>query len=211
MNNLNLEVKKIWDHKHQINDGGYLSGCLYDETIDFLKVRNYIKPDAYVLEIGVGLGYVTKGLHENKTNVSCLEISDVGAKRVEQYCEKTYMVDDLNKLPSDYFDVIICHNVIQHIPTDLLIEELRHCIRSLKIGGVFALEFVSNDMIEDMGTNPSLDDIENGRCCRTPEYLEKLISGVGGNCELVVDNKCNIGIVKGCHVFHVRRIEQKES
>ena len=182
-----------------------LSGCQYDETIDFLKVRDRIKPNINVLEVGVGLGYVTKGLYDNKTNVSCLEISDIGAERVKSYCEKVYTVNNLEKLPTDYFDVIICNNVIQHVPTDILVEELKEVMRSLKTGGVFAIEFVSNDVIEDTGISPSLGVVKNGGCCRTPKYLEKLLEKFGGKCELVFTNVVDFDIVKGHHVFHVKK------
>ena len=202
---MDINIKKFWDECHNKNIIDSLSGCGYDETIDFLKLRDYIIPGNNVLEVGPGLGYVTRGLYDHRLNISCLDISKPALIRVEKYCEKTYTISDLDKLPSNYFDIIICNNVIQHVPTDLLIEELRHCIRSLKVSGVFAVEFVSNDIIEDMGINPSLNDIKGGSLCRTPRYLEKLIEKVGGNCELVVDNKCNINVVKGCHVFHVKK------
>ena len=205
MNNLDIAVESFWDGCHDKNIVESLSGCQYDETINFLKILDCIKPGANVLEIGVGLGYVTKGLYENKTNVSCLEVSDVGAERVKNYCEKTYTIDDLEKLPTDYFDVIICNNVVQHVPTDLLIEELKHCICSLKIGGIFAIEFVSNDVVEDMGISPSLDVVKNGGCCRTPKYLEKLIEKIGGKCELVFTKSVDFGVVQGHHVFHVTK------
>jgi len=184
-----------------------LSGCGYDETVDFLKVRKWVVRGNHVLEIGVGLGYVTKGLHKNGLIVSGLDISSVALERVRNYCEQIFTVDELEKMPSNYFDLIICHNVVQHVPTDLLIEELKHCIRSLKLNGVFAIEFVSTDTVEDTW-NAQYKYSGSGlpSFCRAPNYMNKLINECGGICELVVDNKCSIGDVKGCHVCHVRRI-----
>ena len=187
-------VERFWDDCHNRNIVASLSGCKYDETIDFLKIRDYISPGVVVLEIGVGLGYVTKGLYDNKTKVSCLEISNVGAERVKDYCEEVYLISDLEKLPSNYFDVVICNSVVQHVKTALLIEEFKYVIRSLKVGGVFDVEFVSNDVVEDMGINPNLDTIKGGGCCRTPNYLESLIKTVGGVCTLVFDKKVDISI-----------------
>jgi len=204
---LNPDVELFWDDCHNKNIVISLSGCGYDETIDFLKVRDYIISDNHVLEIGVGLGYVIRGLYENKLIVSGLDISKIALERVKNYCEATYLISELEKLPSDYFDLIICNNVIQHVATDLLIEELNHSIRSLKVGGIFAVEFVSNDVVEDMGSNPSLDTVKGGGCCRTPSYLESLIKAAGGVCTLVFDKKVDISIVKGHHVFHVKKIK----
>lgn len=201
MNNLDIEI--FWDNCHDKNIVESLSGCQYDETIDFLKLRSYIKPGINVLEMGVGLGYVTKGLYEDGMKVTALDISTIALERVNNYCEDIYLTGDLDKLQSDYFDIIICNNVIQHIPTDILIVELKEIIRSLKTGGVFAVEFVSNNMVEDTGINPSLGVIKNGGCCRTPKYLEKLIEKIGGKCELVFTRPVDFDVVQGHHVFHV--------
>lgn len=205
MSNLNKDIELFWDDCHDKNIVDSLSGCQYDETIDFLKIRSRIKPGINVLEIGVGLGYVTKALFENNMKVTALDISDVSLERVSNYCEHVYNVKDIHNLPSDYFDIIICNNVVQHIPTDILIAELKDIIRSLKTGGLFAVEFVSNDVVEDMGINPSLLVVKNGGCCRTPKYLEKLIEKIDAKCKLVFDKKVDIGIVKGHHVFHVKK------
>jgi ubiquinone/menaquinone biosynthesis C-methylase UbiE len=206
MSNLNKDIELFWDDCHDKNIMDSLSGCQYDETIDFLKIRSRIKSGINVLEIGVGLGYVTKGLFENNMKVTALDISDVSLERVSNYCEDVYNVKDVHSLPSDYFDIIICNNVIQHVPTDILVEELKEIMRSLKIDGMFAIEFVSNDVIEDTGVNPSLDVVKNGGCCRAPKYLEKLIRKIGGKCELVFTNDVDFGVVKGHHVFHVTKL-----
>jgi 2-polyprenyl-3-methyl-5-hydroxy-6-metoxy-1,4-benzoquinol methylase len=198
-------IKEFWDNCHKEGLLASLSGSKYDETIKALKLEEYMKPFSNVLEVGPGLGYVTKELYERGLNVSCLDISKLAFTKIEKYCEKIYTISDLEELPLDYFDVILCVNVIQHIPTDLLKEELRYCVRSLKVDGVFALEFVSNTEEEDMGINASMATITKGWCCRTPRYLDKLIKDIGGTCELVYDVKCDNGVVTGCHVFHVRK------
>jgi ubiquinone/menaquinone biosynthesis C-methylase UbiE len=200
------EIESFWKFKHEIDDKPALSGCFYDETVDFLNLNAYINPGAAVLEVGVGLGYVTKGLYEAGMKVSALDITDVALERVKDYCENIYNVINMDELPSNYFDVIICNNVVQHVPTNDLINELRELMRCLKINGVFAVEFVSNDVEEDMGINPTISEIQNGGLCRTPEYLENIFKKLGGFCCLEFDKKVDIGIVKGHHVFHVRRI-----
>lgn len=211
MNNLDHDIKLFWDNCHNIENIGSLSGCQYDETITFLKLHKHIKHDIHALEVGVGMGYVTKGLYEHGVVVSCLEMSDIGIERVRNYCENTYTIDMLEKIPSDYFDVILCNNVVQHIPTDKLIEELRHCVRSLKLDGVFALEFVSNDVVDDTGINPNLDVIKAGCCCRSIKFMEKIINELNGECELVFSNIVNFGMVKGHHVFHIRKNMELEN
>ena len=202
---INKHVKNFWDKKHIDSDIDSLSGVGYDETIDFLKIRNFIENSSNVMEIGVGLGYVTEGLYKMGINVTAVDISDIALNNVKNYCDNVYNIKDLDKLQSDYFDVIICNNVIQHVPTDTLIVEMGEFIRSLKNDGVFAIEFVSSNMFEDNGIDPHTEDCEAGRLCRSPKYMEKLINGLGGYCEIVHHRPLNVSYLTDCYVFHIRK------
>jgi hypothetical protein len=203
------KIKKYWNDMHKINHLGALSGCGYQETIDFLKVTDLLKEGDKVLEVGVGLGYVTKGFNDNRFAVSALDIADEALERVKDYCENVYNIEHINLMPDDYFDIIICHNGIQHIPTYMLENELKHIIRSLK--GTFALEFISTNLIEDTGVDSDVMDRlqwdDNIGCyCRTPEYLEKMINKYGGRCNLVHTYYGSIAEnIDGCHIFHVTK------
>ena len=196
--------KQFWDSQHSSDNIPTLSGCEYDETIDFMKIRELIKPDINVLEIGVGMGYVTKGFFDAGCNVSALDISDVALERVKP---NIYTTTELEKMPSDHFDLILCRNVVQHVATEYLKMELEHILRSLKKDGVLAIQFVSSTQVEDNGSNVIYNTNELGEYCRTPEYFEKLINKFGGSCELVLDIPCDFTYSKvtGNHVFHVRK------
>lgn len=202
---INHNVKNFWETKHKVKDKAALSGCFYEETIDFMCLNAYVSKGKRVLEVGVGLGYVTKGLFEVEALVSALDISDTSLERIKDYCEALYTLDELYSLPTDCFDVIICNNVVQHISTDLLTEELKVLINSLNKDGVFAVEFVSNKGFSDNGQEPSVEEIKNGGLCRSPEFLESLINDVGGKCETVFSKEVDLGIVQGHHVLHIRR------
>ena len=199
------EINDFWDKVHSDKSIDSLSGVKYDETIKFLKINKYIKKGINVLEIGTGLGYVTKELFNKGVLVDGIDISDVALNEIKNYCRNTYNIKDIKELQSNYYDVIICNNVIQHIPTDLLIEELKEFMRSLKIGGIFAVEFVSSDLSDDTGIDPQLEDVQAGRLCRIPKYLENILINYNGECELVFDKNINIGILRGHHVFHVNK------
>ena len=196
------ERKKYWEEQHDKKDIYTLSGCSFKETVDFLKIREYINPSIRALEVGVGLGYVTE-VFSKICSISALDISGIALSRVISYCENVYMINNLSRLQKDYFDLIFCHNLIQHIPTELLKVELSYLIQSLVIDGIFALEFISAGCVPDTGNMRSSSGV--GLYCRTPRFLEKLINGLGGVCELVVDNNCDIDGITGCHVFHVRK------
>lgn len=201
------EIRDYWDNANAINYEGDLSGCQYEETINFLQIRELLKSSDKVLEIGPGLGYVTKGLHENGFIVSALDISDVGLRRVGQYCERLYNARDVEKLPFGYFDIIICHNVIQHVPTYLLERELPCIINSLKDTGVFAVEFISSDIAEDTGTDPN-HDANIGFYARTPEFLGRMVKRFGGDYKIVFKNENVIAEhITGAYIFHITKMK----
>ena len=206
MSELSNQVKDFWNENHRAENVDVLSGVSYDTTVTFLKINPVLKDGATVLEVGVGLGYVTEGLFSRGMRVTAIDISEVGLERVKKFCESTYTINNISNIPSDYFDIIICNNVIQHIPTDLLIVELREIIRSLKKGGMFAFNFVSSDISEDTGINPTLCDVRAGRLCRNPDYLKRIISELGAKCEIVFSTEINISILRGHHVAHVTKL-----
>ena len=199
-------IEKFWDVCHERGVVSSLTGSPYLKLMDnTLNLMDHVIKGNKVLEIGPGLGYVTQGLYGDGMLVSCLDISKIALERVTPYCEKTYTVEELHTLPSDYFDLIICVNVVQHVPTDSLIKEIKHCMRSLKVGGVFVVEFVSCDYAEDTGLNASLEAVKGGVCCRTVAYMEKLFNELGGVCKLISDIKCDSSGITGCHTFHVKK------
>ena len=199
-------MKAFWDDRHDKEAldsicGFYENGkyfTTYDRTVEFLKIKEYVKPGLCVLEVGVGLGVVAKAFHDMGLVVSGLDVSTVALSKVKKYCENIYTLDDLHEIPHNYFDIIICNRVIQHVPTDLMIKELQCCIASLRATGIFALQFVSKGKIPDVGVNASIKQIMGGICYRTPKYLKLIIESCGGNCELVFTETNN-------HVFHIRK------
>jgi SAM-dependent methyltransferase len=150
---MNYYNQKFWDEQHNQNNQRTLSGCGFDDTVDFLNVKDLIVPGMCVLEIGCGLGYVTQGFADI-AKISVLDISDSALDRVRPICESVYHIDNVESLPTDYFDLIICHNVVQHVLTESLVNELKHAIRSLSTSGTFAIEYVWANGIEDNGVEP---------------------------------------------------------
>lgn len=207
-------AKSFWNncHHRELKEsvcGFYENGryfTTYERTIEFLQIEQYIKPSLRVLEIGVGLGTVTKGFYNDGLIVSGLDISEIALSKVKNYCENVYTIDELDKLPINYFDIIICNRVVQHVPTDLLLKELKCCMYSLKAGGVFAIQFISSVALEDAGANATIKNIKAGTCYRTPSYLESIINTFGGKCEMVLDIASNLGNAVRNHVFHVRKV-----
>lgn len=59
---LREQITDFWEEQHKNNHQPALSGCKYIETLNWLKLNDIIKPNLNILEVGVGLGYVTKEL-----------------------------------------------------------------------------------------------------------------------------------------------------
>jgi len=196
-------VEGFWNKCHKNKELLYLSGCSYEDTVDFLRIADKVKRGAAVLEIGVGMGHVTKGIYDLGATVDALDISPVALERVQAYCRKTYHVSEINSLVNNSYDLVICNNVVQHVPTDALKAELTEVIRALKPTGVLAIEFVSSDNASDAGANPRQQDITGGALCRTPEFMVNLVRECGGRGELKYSAKVEHPVVKAVHILHV--------
>lgn len=214
---ISAERLKTWDIAHRFQDKGFLSGCEYQETLDFLHLNDILKKGDKVLEIGVGMGYVTKGFKENGFDISGFDIVQIALDNVKEYCT-TYNFTQIESLPSDYFDVILCNNVAQHVPTELLKYELRYFIKSLKKSGVMAIKSISANGYEDTGsdvgftietTQPIKCSRSIGCFCRSINNFKKLISICGGEAMVISDVPCYVNptfaFITGTQIYHVTR------
>jgi len=216
---------KLWEFLHKEKNRGALSACGYQETLDFLHINDILKPGDTVLEVGVGMGFVTKGLRENGFSVSGFDISQVGLDNVSKYCNAVYNFGDLESIPSNTFDVILCNNVAQHMPTPLLSYEMFHLIRTLKKDGVLAVKNVATNLMEDTGDDPNLVvqhpriprkfnklkcDESIGCFCRSVGCFTKIIDRCGGKAELISNEVCDVWCITETHIFHIRKKTNEE-
>lgn len=217
MGNSRIET---WEYMHKEDNLGALSGCQYQETLDYLRVNDILKQGDDVLEVGVGMGFVTKGLREHGFSVSGFDISPTGLERVRQYCDDVYNLEDLESIPSNMFDVILCNHVAQHMPTPLLSYEMFHFIRLLKKEGALAVKSVMMNGIEDTGDDPELIiqhakinrpggklkcDESIGCFCRSVACFTKIIDRCGGVAKLVANEPCAVWNITETHIFHITK------
>ena len=78
--------QEFWEYQHKLDNVRTLSGCAFDDTVDFLNVQDLLVPNIHVLEIGCGLGYVTEGFSKI-AKISVLDISKTALDRVKPFCE----------------------------------------------------------------------------------------------------------------------------
>jgi nucleoside-diphosphate-sugar epimerase len=197
--------REFWNKQHDQDNERTLSGCGFDATVDFLNVKDLIVPGMRVLEIGCGLGYVTQGFAEI-AKISVLDISDSALDRVRPICESVYHINDVESLPTDYFDLIVCHNVVQHVLTDALVNELKHAIRSLAPTGTFAIEYVWANGVEDNGADPDPTWATAGHLCRSDKFMIDLVNELGGTCKISRTNLVpSHRKINGLTVLHIQK------
>jgi SAM-dependent methyltransferase len=197
--------RKFWEYQHAQDNVRTLSGCAFDDTVDFLNVRDLLVPDMHVLEIGCGLGYVTEGFSKI-ANISVLDISKTALERVQSFCEAVYHIDNVESLPIDYFDLIVCHNVVQHVPTESLTIELKHAIRSLATTGTFAVEYVWANGIDDDGVKFEPSWATAGHLCRSDKFMMDLVNKLGGTCKISRTNPVAAHRkIHGLTVLHIQK------
>lgn len=198
---------EFWEYQHSIGNEKTLSNCPFEQVREGLVISNLLKPKMKILEIGVGTGQATKQMKKAGYHVSALDISLLALYNVRDYCDKTYTIHQLSELPSDFFDLIICCNVVQHTPTAVLQNEIAECMRALNSKGTFAIQFVSCGPVDDLGdVNSDLKEL--GCYGRSIHFMERLFAENDGVCSIMSSAKVKINPVTGSHVFHVTKLNK---
>jgi len=104
-----------------------------------------------VLDVGCGIGRLTKSLSEHGANVTGIDISDVMLQKARQLVPGSnvnFIQASASKMPfaDQSFDVILAVFVLQHILDDALFDQsLAEILRVLKQGGcIFIVDGISN-------------------------------------------------------------------
>jgi len=101
--------------------------------------------------------------------------------------------------------LIICNNVIQHVPTLDLIREFADFARALKPNGTFALQFVSGNDTHDCGIEFTEKQANKGFLCRTPDVIEALLNDVSLKCKKVSSWEADFPPIAAAHVIHATK------
>jgi len=137
----NLSIEQFWETAHKTEELLYLSGYPGLEIWERLRVVDRVVPGAVVLNIGVGLGHCTRALAQRGCIVHALDISREGLAKISDIAT-TWHVDDLDRIPTDFFDLALSHLVWQHMQDDVLSTQMRAVFRSLKPDGLWASQFL---------------------------------------------------------------------
>jgi SAM-dependent methyltransferase len=164
-------VTDWWEECHRCSIHKYLSGSSPQVTLQQHNIT--VKPGQVVLDFGVGLGYMSKYLHELGVTVHALDISKTGLARVEPYTACRWTPDDT--MPSNTYDAAVCHLVAQHVSDEDLEKELRNVLSAMKIDGILSVQFANSPFLDH-----SVASQMHGGVCREPGAARDLIARAGG-------------------------------
>lgn len=129
--------KNFWESKHKISDIFWLTGSSLDDIMSLHNLKIGDLSGKKILEIGVGLGNLSKELVKYTDDLICCDISEQALLNVSDKVNSKYLTTNLNKI--EPVDLAICHLVFQHC-TD---EEVNRIINDviLKDDGIFTFQF----------------------------------------------------------------------
>jgi len=178
--NKNETISGWWDRAHDANHQFWLSGSPGLEHWAYMEVLPRLSPGAKVLNIGVGLGYCTRALHERGCQVSALDISPLALERVKDIATP-YLPGQLEAMPQNYYEVVISHLVAQHMNDADLLHQFKGVFKAMRADGVFAIQFVSsNEEDFDYAAHQSSSSQKTGAVFRTREQMAFLVNEAGG-------------------------------
>ena len=140
--------KKKYDALHKMSgyeetSSGYgrqLGLVMNSDSIFFKNIRNSIKRETSVLEIGIGAGEMTQWLINCTDHSVSIDISEYAVDSVKKISGagedriKENSAHDLN-FESCHFDVVLHLDGMEHIPHELEVLCLKEACRVLKSGG----------------------------------------------------------------------------
>ena len=174
-----MDLPAFWNDKHQTQNRHWLTGTsmgmlykFYDIGPDQLKSRR-------ILEIGVGVGAITKDLRQLADKLYCADISAVALKNASQHADGTFLTQDISQVPA--VDVAICHLVLVHCD-DAEVQRILSNINLVPSGKIYC-QFSclkSPDAIETAPPGVKKALTETGpHYFRAPIDIEKMIRDSG--------------------------------
>jgi SAM-dependent methyltransferase len=174
-----VEVADWWNRVHQRTERLWLTGSDPAHVWRFLGVSDRLLPGQTVLDIGVGEGQMSRALHARGLRVSALDIAPVALDRVRDITERQFLPAQLDTLPPGYFDWALSYLVAQHMSDDALRAQITAVVRSLKPGGILAMQFADVPGFDRSRRNSPAEQKMGGEV-RGPAEMARLVEGAGG-------------------------------
>lgn len=157
----NLNSSNFWDKIFLDKEENFKSPIVKDKIKDIL---NFIKTKrGKILDVGIGSGFIEKEiLKKNHEEFSFygIDISDVAISKVRKQLTGEFTKGLIQNIPykDNYFDVILCLEVLEHINPSETFKALSELYRTLKEKGILIISVPLNEGLEELyksGQNPS--------------------------------------------------------
>lgn len=179
------EMGEYWAEQHKAHNIGMLANYSLEQIQRYLNLTDYIKPEMKVLDIGVGTGREIVGMVKAGMDVYAMDITMEAYWPIMDIVEDFWLFEDIEQLPENKFDLVICHLVAQHSTDENLMKLMTHAIKSLKLNAVFAIQYATH-MDPNHRTDESVEYQEVGAVCRTPVHMRKLVY----HCKGIILHEC---------------------
>jgi len=202
-----------WAKWHKQGAPGPLGGVSFASMKRYYGIEETVLPGKRVLEIGIGFGYCVRGFYNAGCRVWAMDICKEAFNCVDDIIEESYLHENADKLPENFFDLIMCHVVTQHMSESDILYQFPHVIRSIKSDGVFMVQFADSDIAEENNISETVlgEPADNkvtmlgGRMVRTPDYAKQLIEQCGGEVIYTSGRKTFPQYKSGWYFLKVRR------
>lgn len=154
---------RFWDEKHKVEGESQIKSPMVLDRLS--TVESWLRGiSGKALDVGFGYGHIEQRLQDLSTveffgiDVSVFSVRNA-KKRFRGSFKRGNILDI--RFPKDHFDILICLEVLEHIPTVKTFKALNECRRVLKRGGAFIVSVPMNEGLEQMlaeGKN------SNGHC-----------------------------------------------
>ena len=169
----------FWEQAHVEKKSLWLTGSRPREVIQRLEVAKEVaSPEARILDVGVGLGYMAQYLFKKGKASWALDISQSALDRARPFVEDVFISPD--SLPDGKFSLVMHHLVAQHMNDGDLSHQIRQLIRSLSEDGLISMQFAS---LLNGADGPSVQTVAlqaGGGAVRSPSQMEALVTASGG-------------------------------
>jgi SAM-dependent methyltransferase len=167
--------KTFWEDKHGVSDRYWLTGSSLKEIMTLHDISEDDLTDKKVLEIGVGLGTLSRDIFKYTTDLLCCDISEKALECVNPNVTKKYLTTDLSNI--EPVDLGICHLVFQHCTDDEIERIINDIVLTDK--GVFTFQFAFLRDGEKPNTNVQKLIELGSHHFRGMETIEKMVNKAG--------------------------------
>jgi SAM-dependent methyltransferase len=179
---MNNNIIEYWDNNHNEQDKILLAGSsLYDVDV-VLKITPIL--NSYkckkILEVGTGFGGTIKEINTKYPDIEIngMDISQIAFNNIKGYVKNFWVLEDINLIPKNYFDLIYSFLVFQHNNDDVVGFMIKNLLKSLNNTGIFAFQYLLK--IDGINNPSDINHIKWGSVTRNEDVMEELVIQNGG-------------------------------